>query len=426
MSKKDELPSLRKLKNDAALSIPLTSLFAPHLVKTATDLHEKVSALEKQIELFTDRFSDRGWCIYDSMKSSVVEKANQTFEKDGIEAAEQVLLGYFKGDVRDVVHCIKNSDSTFMCRYCLIQHCFEEHFQEHYYASVPLALVIIDGAVNDFTRSKGFFADGTNTDVWDCLVGCSSALTKVKAIFTKNRTSTNHEPIMMPYRNGILHGRDTSFDNEYVSCKLIALMFAVADWMKMKKNEEDRKRKFEETANPPPMHELISQIKQNAIDREQIALWKKREISVGNDVPEMAKSEKYCDYPYIIPVIKMLEAWRIKNYGALSIYLEKMFPYDKDVNKRAGSCRALFQHKDLKGCKLVSVKEKGCCMSQVEFYVSWHYDAQQYCGIMRFGVLYQNNENNALPWRNNGTWTLVPWDVRKLYNPDPVIESANN
>lgn len=45
----------------------------------------------------------------------------------------------------------------------------------------------------------------------------------------------------MPYRNGILHGRDLNYANEYVSCKLLALMFAVADWMKMKNSEEQRK-----------------------------------------------------------------------------------------------------------------------------------------------------------------------------------------
>lgn len=46
----------------------------------------------------------------------------------------------------------------------------------------------------------------------------------------------------MPYRNAILHGRDLNYANEYVSCKLLALMFAVADWMKMKNSEEQSRR----------------------------------------------------------------------------------------------------------------------------------------------------------------------------------------
>ena len=251
------------------------------------------------------------------MKSTIIEEANQVFESSGIDAAEQVLLLYYKGDVRDNIYQIKNSDPSFMCRYNLIMNCFDEHFSGHYYASVPLAMIIIDGTVNDFTRSKGFFADGTDTEVWDCLVGCSTALSKVKSIFTKSRTKTNHEPILMPYRNGILHGRDTNFDNEFVSCKAVALMFAVADWMKMKKTEEQRKVKFEKAVTPPPMHTLIAQIKQNAIDNEQISLWTRKEVVTGKDIPEAGNSDEYFDYPYIIPVIKMLEAWHRKNYGEL-------------------------------------------------------------------------------------------------------------
>ena len=98
---------------------------------------------------------------------------------------------------------------------------------------IPLALLIIDGAVNDYTKSKGFFAEGTEVDAWDCLVGCDDALAKVQGIFRKGRPKTNSEPITMPYRNGILHGRDVNFANERVACKRLMLMFAIAEWMNM-------------------------------------------------------------------------------------------------------------------------------------------------------------------------------------------------
>ena len=104
--------------------------------------------------------------------------------------------------------------------------------------------------MNDYTKSKGFFAEGTDVTAWDCLVGCSDGLTKMKGIFNKGRNKTNHEEIRVPYRNGILHGRDLNYGNEYVSCKCVALMFALADWMSMKDSEERRKAKFEKENNP--------------------------------------------------------------------------------------------------------------------------------------------------------------------------------
>ena len=190
----------------------------------------------------------------------------------------------------------------------------------------------------------------------------------------------------------------------------------------MKKSEGKRKEKFEQENNPPSMRELFTKTQQTRIDKEQIAQWKRRELHVGSDVPEFGKPEDYSDYPYIMPIIKMLEAWRAKNYGELSKYLEKLFPEDETAGRRAGSCRTLFDTKQLEDNKLVSVKEEGCCLSQVEIYVSWYQDSKHYGGILRFGCLYQNHEKFALPWRNNGTWTLIPRDIRKLYNPDKVTK----
>lgn len=215
------------------------------------------------------------------MSLALIESTNDAFEKGGIENAEQVLINYYTNDVSKIVHWIKNSSDAFSVRNNLIEHFFEDHFTGRYYASVPLALIIIDGAVNDFTKSKGFFAEGTSVDAWDCLVGCSDGLSKLKEIFNQNRTKTNSEMITLPYRNGILHGRDLNYANKYVSCKCVALMFAVADWMKMKNSEQTRKEKYEKSLNPPPMRESLAGIEENKLIREEISSWKKKTVIVG-------------------------------------------------------------------------------------------------------------------------------------------------
>lgn len=48
----------------------------------------------------------------------------------------------------------------------------------------------------------------------------------------------------MPYRIGILHGRDLSFENKLVVGKCIALLLAISEWMKSKNNEDIRKEKW--------------------------------------------------------------------------------------------------------------------------------------------------------------------------------------
>ena len=194
----DNLLSLNKLQRDIKTMKRLDLFLKPGQRKQLRDLEKQLDDMISQTATFNERFSPYGWCAYDSMSFALIESANAAFEKSGIEAAEQVLINYYTNDVSKIVHWIKNSSNAFMVRNNLIERFFEDHFAGRYYASVPLALIIVDGAVNDFTKSKGFFAEGTSVDAWDCVVGCSDGLSKLKGIFNQKRTKTKTEMITLP------------------------------------------------------------------------------------------------------------------------------------------------------------------------------------------------------------------------------------
>ena len=412
----NNLISIEKLQSDIK-TMKLFSLFLkPEQRKQLKTLEKQLDNMIEQTTAFNDRFSSYGWCAYDSMSMALMESANTAFEEGGIETAEQVLINYYKTDVNKIIHWIKNSSAAFAVRNNLIQRFFEDHFAERYHASVPLGLIIVDGAVNDFTKSKGFFAEGTAVDAWDCLVGCSDGLSKLKSIFNQNRTKTNTEMITLPYRNGILHGRDLNYANEYVSCKCVSLMFAVADWMKMKNSEETRKAKYEKSVNPPPMRESLARLKENKQIREEIFAWKKQTVIVGKDIPANGLPKDYIGYPYILEVIEMLCAWKDKNYGKLSTHLQKMFSASLSSGKRAGECRKLFEHKTLNKFEIIEVEERSCALSKVVVKVFWNDDNHKKEALLTFGCVYESaTEHVGVPWRNNGQWILMPWDVRGLY-----------
>ncbi len=354
----DNLLSLNKLRSDIKAMKLLALFLKPDQREQLRNLEKQLDNMLTQTAAFNERFSSYGWCAYDSMSFALIESANDAFDKSGIEAAEQVLINYYTNDVSKVVHWIKNSSDAFFVRNNLIERFFEDHFAGRYYASVPLALIIVDGAVNDFTKSKGFFAEGTSVDVWDCLVGCSDGLFKLKGIFNQNRTKTNTERITLPYRNGILHGRDLNYANEYVSCKCVALMFAIADWMKMKNSEQTRKEKYEKSLNPPPIRESLLRLAENKKIREEISSWRKKSVTVGENIPASGKAEDYTEYPYIVRIVEMLDAWKSRNYGKLSIYLQRMFPSSLSAGKRAGECRKIFENKILNCFEIIEVEER--------------------------------------------------------------------
>lgn len=156
----DNLLSLNKLQSDIKAMKLLALFLKPDQRKQLRDLEKQLDNMISQTAAFNERFSAYGWCAYDSMSFDLIESANAAFEKSGIEAAEQVLINYYTNDVSKVAHWIKNSSDAFLVRNNLLERFFEDHFAGRYYASVPLALIIVDGAVNDFTKSKGFLRKG--------------------------------------------------------------------------------------------------------------------------------------------------------------------------------------------------------------------------------------------------------------------------
>ncbi|MCM1050176.1 MAG: hypothetical protein NC433_17320 [Clostridiales bacterium] len=410
------LVSLNKLKDDIKAMKIISIFLKPEQRKQVKDMEKQIENMIVQTRNFNDRFSPLGWCAYDSMSFSLMEDVNSVFEQNGLEAAEQILINYYKSDVSKITYLIKNSSEAFAVRYDLINRFFEDHFAGRYHASVPLGLIIVDGAVNDYTKSKGFFAEGTETDAWDCLVGCSDGLSNLKNIFNQKRTKTNIEMIKVPYRNGIIHGRDLNYANEYVSCKCVCLMFAVADWMKMKDSEEKRKSEYEKTVNPPPLKESFARIKENRQIQKEISEWERKIVIIGKDIPVNGMPKDYSKYPYIVVVVEMLLAWKERNYGKLSMYMRKMFSSNISDKKRAGECRRFFEKKMLDTFEIIEIEERACALSKVVVKVWWTIDNCKKEAVLTLGCFYESNtEQVGLPWRNNGKWILMPWDIHGLY-----------
>lgn len=380
------------------------------------ELETSLANMIHLIESFNKYFSDAGWCAYDSMNMPLMENAVKAYEAGGIDAGEQVLIQYYQTDVKDIMHWLKNKAKPFRERYELIKCAFDDQFAERYHASVPLFLIIIDGAVNDYTKSKGFFAEGTDVSAWDCLVGCGDGLTKIKDIFKKGRNKTNHDEIRLPYRNGILHGRDLNYANKYVSCKCISLMFALADWMNMKDSGNTRKQKFEKECNPPPISESLKKIKQNAIDRQEIQKWVKRDIKIGETISATPTIEECKDFPYLLPLISAFNAWSTRNYGSLSVWFKNVFSYESSDKKRAGECRKLFDHKNLISYELEEIEERALALTKIVVLVKWKSNDIVHTEHFEFGCSYQQEDGNVgYPWKNNGAWILIPWKIQGLY-----------
>lgn len=54
----------------------------------------------------------------------------------------------------------------------------------------------------------------------------------------------------------------------------------------------------------------IKEMKQNAIDRQEIQKWIKRDIEIGETIPEPSTLEECNDFPYLLPLISAFNPWK--------------------------------------------------------------------------------------------------------------------
>ncbi len=159
-----------------------------------------------------------------------MKEAIAKYDTEGVKVAEQFLTDSYDAD------CLKwgvlrlQGNQEFRRRIRLIELAKEDYLAKRYHACIPLLLSLLDGIVNDISKHVGFFADSANMTVWDSMAAHETGLQVVASLFTKSRNKTSEEALTIPYRHGILHGRELAFDNKLVAAKVWAALFATRDW----------------------------------------------------------------------------------------------------------------------------------------------------------------------------------------------------
>lgn len=223
---------------------------------------------------FNDLFSEHGWVAYGSLNINIIKKSIMLYQINGVECAENFLADTYDDE------CLKwkilrfNGHSLFKKRIRLIELAKEDYLAERYHACIPLLLSLLDGIVNDVSSHVGFFAEAVDLTAWDCIAGHESGLQRLTSILQVGRNKTNEEPISLPYRNGILHGRELQFDNKIVAAKCWSTLFAVHDWANSLNKKEES---IEEAKSLKVLLEKTLQIQEETKKlKEAAAEWKPR------------------------------------------------------------------------------------------------------------------------------------------------------
>lgn len=199
---------------------------------------------------FNVNFSNYAWISNKFIDSSYLLKAINILEKEkDINRVDEYLSNqYSKTVIEKFISNVKVFDKmkklenlpeigTLFYKYILdrldlIQVSRKEYLKKNYVCCIPILLSVIDGIVNDIDKATGFFSEQIDLLIDGSVVGDKQGLKVVKEVMYKGRPNTNKEKITIPYRNGILHGRDLNYGNKIVAAKCWSVLFALLEWAK--------------------------------------------------------------------------------------------------------------------------------------------------------------------------------------------------
>lgn len=76
----------------------------------------------------------------------------------------------------------------------------------------------------------------------------------------------------------------------------------------------------------------------------------------------------------------------------------------------------MFEHKKLISYELEEIEERALALTKIVALVKWDSNNVIHTEHFEFGCSYQQeNGNVGYPWKNNGTWVLIPWKIQGLY-----------
>lgn len=407
-SKIKDNPSISKISNqiETLNNISKLSPIVQQIFPKTKSIFNQINELQDQANIieipdeFNEKFAKLGWIAYESMNLDVMQKAIEIFESEDPKKAELFLADYY--DEKTITAGIFRfkGHAEFERRIRLIELAKEDYLAERYHACIPLLLSLLDGIVNDISKHVGFFAESIDMTAWDSIAAHETGLQTIASLFSESRNKTNDEVITLPYRNGILHGRELAFDNKLVAAKVWATLFAIKDWSVAFSNKPNENEK--ETS----WCDLFKDIVNNNKEKRLINNWKPRSSS---EIPYLPYSGPASKLPLNTPeraVAEFIENWINGRYGPLSEAL--MCFVNKPKGKKAGLAKNHFGRYSPQSYRLISIEDKAASQTSVKVELLFDINSQKIIKTINVLTNYVDDNNKPLVRsENSGYWKIT-------------------
>ena len=402
-----DLPSvaemLQQLSSFKALTLVVARDQRPQLKTIERELNELVETVDG----FYDLLGSRHWIFHDSLNAEVVKG----LLAEPADEAERILVDHYQDhDTLGFLIRRLHRFPEMQARMRLIERAREDYEAGRYDSTVLLLIPVMDGFVNDVEKDprRGLHARSDDEmSAWDSVVGHHLGLSRAHRTFTKRFSKTSDEEVHELYRNGIVHGMLTNFNNPVVATKAWNQLFAVADWAHSR----------EKQASPPKLDpswgDLIGQMAENARVKEALDRWTRRTLTPEDD--------DFASEPIFAIAIDVLNAWKEKNYGRMAAQLASLTREDTP-GKSAGRVRDEYALAELEDFRIVRLDFEAPIICEIDAELT--IDGETKLGRMRW-IKEHGDGEPALPGQDGGgEWRFMSWGPFALFNKTESTEAA--
>lgn len=428
------IPSYRKIEKDAEgvdvigklwplmKMLGLAKVDLPVSEETLAGIRSQANELLGLPDKFNAAFSSRGWIAYEALSVDLLRRAVDLSQAGKVDEAEAEIISYYKSEEKVRWHLrTMMAVRAWRPRDNLANLAMADYLAGRYHAAIPVVLALMDGLVSDLATT-GFFAGGTDVTAWDSVAGHSSGLQAICDIFNKGRRKTTSDEILLPYRHGIMHGRDLGYANEVVAAKTWGALFAVREWaLKVEQGTSKPPTEAERTTSSlADLRESLETLQRVQKDRAALDLWKPRE-SGGRGSDEQAREEGSPEQA----ALEILKLWKIKNYGGIAGHLSALSG-NESIAKRAGRIRQNIEPKRIEDFQIMAVADEAPAISVVTARVrgesGFALDVKEYFFGLR--MIYESpNGDTLLRGVSGGEWKIVE---ASLYAPMKQADLLSN
>jgi hypothetical protein len=394
-----DLPSVVEMLEQIRGAKPLTRLVARKHRAEVLRIEGEVRHIAGLVDSFYALLGDRHWVFHDSMNTEVIESVVQL----GADDAELGVIQLY--ETPDALESMIRALTRFpqlRARMDLIDRAAEDYREGRHYSTVLVLLTVMDGFVNDLepAQRRGLHAREANEMAgWDTVVGHHLGLSHAHATFVRRFTKTSDEEVHELYRNGIVHGMLTNYDNVVVATKAWNRLFAVSDWAKSLERQAL-------PPAPPRARDLFRQVRALDEAKKALAEWQPRSVEGGTAGIQ--------DEPLFVLTLEFLVAWRSQNYGRMGALLSSMIQ-ESTPGKTAGMVRENWSEHQLMSFSINRLDYTSPAVCEVDAELAM--TAQTRSARLRW--IREGEDGMAVTPNEEGVWRLVAW------GPWAVFQGAN-